>query len=298
MGIWYSNDTIASEIEFVESGDEFVIIQRKNGNSSYCFKKYGDSVAVTGMMPNWPPLDCIINLLDNKTLVIYYFHFFSSKDYSSKIYSADMPITHPFIKDSTNNTFPVGVPFCVSYSHEEQVDFGAVYQTSKSDGELTDVFETNENYERDTGRLLERSFVRKHLLPDAKYIYRIDDESKDTLLALPIEEYLNSEFYALQLILHSYMYYAVVYERIFDAGLRSSEKYLCTFTPSGKYISRIRIASFIYSGTGISKSGARVPWFPIEKGCINSDLTINVKSESKTEKKFKIVNDGKIVQTK
>jgi hypothetical protein len=249
-------------------------------------------------MPNWPPLDCILNLPDKKTLVIYLFHFSSSKEYSSRIYSADMPVTYPFIKDSTINALPIGVPICVSYSNEEKIDFGSVYHTRETDGELTDVFETNENFERDKSRLLLPSFVKQHLLPDTKFIYNIDEKSKDTLLKLPIEEYLNSDFYALQLILHTYMYYAVIYERIFDAGLKSSQKYLCTFTPTGKFISRIRIASFIYSGTAISNSGARVPWFLIEEGCINSDLSVNRKSESTGETKFKIQPGGYIIEVK
>lgn len=211
-GIWYSTDTKAHEVEFVAYGDIVAILQRMNGTLSYSFQQFGDSVSVWGTMPNWPPFYCILNLLDNKKLEIKFYQYLGSREFHSVTYSAVMPITHTFLKDPNSKGFPKGVPFCVGYSHKEQVDFGAIYHTTKMDGELTDVFESNENFVRDSSQLLNQSFVKQHLLPDTKFIYTIDDISKDTLLVLPLEDYLNSDFYAGQLVLHSYMYYAVIYE--------------------------------------------------------------------------------------
>ncbi len=207
-------------------------------------------------------------------------------------------LTHYFIEEYPQNIFPNGVPFCVNYSHEEQVDFGAIYTTDTTDGEISDTYETNENYEKDSNKLLAKDYVRQHLLPDTKFIYTIDNKNKDTLFALPIDDYLNSDFYAMHTVLKSNKFYAVTYERIFANELRSSEKFLCTFSKSEKFISRILIASFIYSGTGYSYSGARVPWFPHEQGCINKDRTINFLSPNHGDKNYKIQADGQIVEAK
>ncbi len=203
--------------------------------------------------------------------------------------------TSPFLKQFKQTSLPV----CIKYTHEEQIYFGAIYHTDTIDGELQDVFEKNDNYQKDSLLLLSKEFVKMHLLPNTKYIYRIDDNKKDTLGSELIDDYLNSDFYAISSIPTVNTFHIVIYERIFSiSDIRSSEKFICTITKSGKFIYRNLIASFTFSGTSITNSGGRVPWFPLEYGCINRDLTINKSSENYGEIKYKILPDGKIVITK
>ena len=208
------------------------------------------------------------------------------------------------VNGQTETTFikqfkPDSLPFCISYSHDEQVYFGAIYHTDTIEGEAQDVFEKNDNYQKDSSLLLTKEFVKQHLLPNTKFIYTLDDKSKDTLVKEPIGDFLNSDFYAISSPISTKSFYLVLYERVFAiSGIPSSEKFICTFTKNGKFISRTLIASFVFSGTGLSVSGARVPWFPDENGCINKDMTIKFTSRIHGEKKYKIQTDGKIVETK
>lgn len=192
----------------------------------------------------------------------------------------------------------VKLPICVAYSHDEQVYFGAIYETDTIDGEAQNVFEQNENYQKDSSLLLSKEFVKQHLLPNTNFIYTLDEKSKDTLFTEPIENYLNSDFYAISSPLTTKGFYVVLYERLFTNSLLSSEKYICTFNKKGIFISRALIASFVFSGTGLSDSGVRVPWYPDESGCIRKDLTINFTSSEKGNKKYKIQSDGNIVEVK
>ncbi|MBK9482685.1 MAG: hypothetical protein IPO02_12065 [Bacteroidetes bacterium] len=194
---------------------------------------------------------------------------------------------------------PDSLPMCLSYSHDEQVYFGAIYHTDTIEGEAQDVFEKNDSYQKDSSLLLTKEFVKQHLLPNSKFICTLDDKNKDTLVKEPIDDYLNSDFYAISSLLTTKSFYVVLYERVFAiSGIPSSEKYICTFTKNGIFISRNLIASFVFSGTGLSISGARVPWFPDENGCIYEDLSIKSTSPVHGEKKHKIQTDGKIVETK
>lgn len=203
-----------------------------------------------------------------------------------------------FIEEYPQDTFPCGIPFCVNYSHEEQVDFGAIYRTDTIEGELQDIYELNESFERDSMRILPKDFVKLHLLPATKFIYSINSKNKDTTLSESLDEYLKADFYAWQLVVKTTMYYGVIYERIFAEGLRSSEKFLSTFDISGNFISRIKIATFIFNGTGYSSSSQRVPWFPLEHGCIQKDLKVKFISQEHGEKNYKIEANGEIVELK
>ena len=90
-----------------------------------------------------------------------------------------------------------------------------------------------------------------------------------------------------------------VCERIFENSMDSSEKYFCTFSKKGKFISRVVLASYIYSGTGTSISGERFPWFPEKDGCIEKDLIINIPEDNPGEKeKYKINRKGQIIAIK
>lgn len=193
---------------------------------------------------------------------------------------------------------PDSLPICVSYTYDEQVYFGAIYHTDTIEGEAQDVFEKNESYQKDSSLLLTKEVVKHYLLPKTQFIYTIDDKSKDTLFKVPIDEYLNADFYAISLLLTTSSFYMVLYERVFaQGGIPSSEKFICVFTKEGKFISRTLIASFVFSGTGYSVSGARVPWFSDESACINKNMIIKFTSRIHGEKKYKIQTNGKIVET-
>ncbi len=211
---------------------------------------------------------------------------------------ANGQVNQYFIEEYPQDTFPCGIPFCVSYSHEEQVDFGAIYHTDTIEGELQDIFESNELFERDSMRLLPKDFVKLHLLPLTKLLDSTDSKNKDSTPGESLDEYLKADFYARQLVVKTTMYYGVIYERIFAEGLRSSEKFLSTFDISGNFISRIKIASFIFNGTGFSSSGQRVPWFPLEYGCIQKDLKIKFISQEHGNKNYKIEANGEIIEIK
>jgi hypothetical protein len=163
----------------------------------------------------------------------------------------------------------------------------------KSKNEL----QKNDNYQKDSLLLLSKEFVKLHLLPNRKYIYRIDDNKKDTLSSELIDDYLNSDFFAISSIPTANAFHIVIYERIFSiSDIQSSEKFICTVTKSGKFISRNLIASFTFCGTSMSNSGSRVPWFPEEYGCITKGLSINFFSESHGKKRYKILPDGRIIE--
>ena len=202
---------------------------------------------------------------------------------------------------------PTTLPICVDYSHQEQIYFGAIYHTDtiyaddagSTEFELVDVMVESGNYEKDTTLLLTQAAVKKYLLPNSAHIFTINPESGDTLYSTPVGEYLNSDFYAISRVLNTNRYYGVIYERIFYvSGIKSSEKYFCTISKQGNFISRIRIASFVYSGTGIGSSGVRVPWFPHQQGCIKKNSTIAFPSDYNQETLYKISADGSIVKTK
>lgn len=214
-----------------------------------------------------------------------------------------IPLTFIAFGQSSTNFIekfkPKSLPTCVSYSYEEQVYFGAIYHTETIKGEAQDIFKKNKNYQKDSSLLLTIEFVKQHLLPNTKYICTIDDKNKDTLDKELIEDYLNSDFYSISSLLTTSSFHMVLYERIFSiSGIPSSEKFICTFTKNGEFVSRSLISSFAFNGTGLSISGARVPWFPVENGCINNDMTIKFTSRIHGDKKYKIETDGKIIETK
>jgi hypothetical protein len=210
---------------------------------------------------------------------------------------ANGQVNQYFIEEYPQDTFPCGIPFCVSYSHEEQVDFGAIYHTDTIEGELQDVYESNENFERDTMRILPKDFVKLHLLSATPFISS-DFKNKDSALTVQLNDFLNADFFGLHVVLKTKMYYGVIYERVFAEGMRSSEKMFCTFGTNGKFISSIKIASFIFNGTGYSSSGQRVPWFPLEYGCIQKDLKIKFISQEHGDKNYKIEANGEIIEIK
>ena len=199
------------------------------------------------------------------------------------------------------------LPDSIGYSYNDMVYFGAIYHTdtvAEQDGdstyiELVDVYEKSENYHNDQSLLIDKEFVKQYLLPDAKYIYYINERG-DTTYSEPIDDYLNSEFYAMNLLITTKNYYGVTYERLFSSGdIPSSEKYFCTFSKTGRFISRIEIASFVFSGTGFSDSGARFPWFKEVTGCISKDMTIDVTHvDDSTGVKYKVRSDGTIQEIK
>ena len=212
------------------------------------------------------------------------------------------------LKDFTEKFSPDTLPNCIDYSYDEKVHFGAIYHTDTvmvKDNDTTylkleDVFETNEDYKNDTALRLEKKLVKEYLVPDAKFIDHKDDANSDTLYSEPTNDYLSSEFYAISLLVETKKFYGVTYERLFSSGdLPSSEKYFCTYSKTGRFISRILIASFVFSGTGFNDSGARVPWFPEVTGCINKDLTIKVThTDNGNMVRYMVQDDGIIRKLK
>lgn len=189
---------------------------------------------------------------------------------------------------------PKTLPICFTYSLDEQKYFGAVYHVDtvlvKYDDstkmELQEVYETTK-YKKASKLKLSTSFIKTHINTDTEFLDDTENSAEDNSE--------NSTYYAINLILKNKSIYALTYERIFmSQGIPSSEKILCTYNLNGKLISKITVASFIFSGTGTGESGAKVPWFPIEKSCIDKNLI--VKFDIGNE--YKIGIDGKIVQTK
>lgn len=81
LGTWVSNDSLQREIEFVDKGG-YVDIEPANLIHPYSFRKVTDSVSVTGCAMNWPPYDCILNLVDSSTMELWYFTYHSTQPYT------------------------------------------------------------------------------------------------------------------------------------------------------------------------------------------------------------------------
>ena len=80
IGNWYTTDSSASMISFINISNYFVDIEgfnhRVGGN--YSFRVYGDSMTVNGTAPNWPPYNCSLRLLNNNHLEIEFYQFLST----------------------------------------------------------------------------------------------------------------------------------------------------------------------------------------------------------------------------
>lgn len=76
LGIWNPVDTSFKNVEFVKQ-DSYIMIKVDSQHAGYTFNIENDSVYVNGVLPNWPPYDCILILKDATTLEINYFQYFS-----------------------------------------------------------------------------------------------------------------------------------------------------------------------------------------------------------------------------
>ncbi len=189
---------------------------------------------------------------------------------------------------------PKAIPTCFTYTRDEQIYFGAVYHLDtvsvKYDDstklEIQEVYETTK-YKKDPKLKLSESFIAKYINADTESLNDTENNTDDNST--------NTSYYAINLILKNKSIYIITYERIFASqGIPSSEKILCTYNLNGKLISKIKVASFIFSGTGTGESGAKVPWFPIQKSCIDKNLTVKVDIGNE----YKISADGKVAQIK
>jgi hypothetical protein len=98
-------------------------------------------------------------------------------------------------------------------------------------------------------------------------------------------------------------FYALLYEKYFlVSGMSSAEKYLVTIDSCGKFISKLMLASCVYSGTSIYSDpddpGAydRRPWYPINFGNIDKDRSITIYFEENAKQgKYKIDKEGNII---
>lgn len=75
LGTWKLNDS--TQIEFVKQHN-LMVLEPKTHVNNYTFFISNDSVSAKGMAINWPPYDCILNLIDANTLEIKYLYFYSS----------------------------------------------------------------------------------------------------------------------------------------------------------------------------------------------------------------------------
>ena len=191
------------------------------------------------------------------------------------------------------------LPISITYSFEEQVFFGAVYHndtTYEKEGDSTilvieEVYDTN-SYQKDSTLLIDRNLAQKYLLDKNEPVYYIEDwANNDTAY---------SSYYAVCKFDVSNKYYGLIYERLFMAQYYpASEKFICVFNKKGKLVSKCRIASFIYGGSGIGDSGGRVPWFPYEESVIDKNFKITIhNSYGDPDKSYKIEQNGEIVPEK
>lgn len=80
IGDWYTDDSLAYKISFININNYFVDIDGiRHGAGNYSFRIYGDSISVNGTAPNWPPYDCTLKLLNKKCLEIEFYQFFSTE---------------------------------------------------------------------------------------------------------------------------------------------------------------------------------------------------------------------------
>ena len=75
LGIWKLNDS--TQIEFVKQYN-MMVLEPKTHVNNFTFHISNDSVSTKGMAINWPPYDCLLNLIDANTLEIRYYHFLSN----------------------------------------------------------------------------------------------------------------------------------------------------------------------------------------------------------------------------
>jgi hypothetical protein len=80
IGNWYTTDSSASKISFINISNYFVDIEGFNHGvgGNYSFRVYGDSMSVNGTAPNWPPYNCSLRLLKNNHLEIEFYQFLST----------------------------------------------------------------------------------------------------------------------------------------------------------------------------------------------------------------------------
>lgn len=178
------------------------------------------------------------------------------------------------------------LPLCLTYSQQEKVSFGAVYEADTvevveddtSYFEIVDRYLEND-YTRDTAKLIGKKYFGFNISPEDPYM-------KDR----PVE------VYAGQLVLNTSAFYGVTAEILYTTayGIPSSEKHLYTIDKKGNLVSDIVLASFIFSGTGTGSSGAKVPFFQLLEGCVENDRTI--RTEGSIASMYRILENGKIVR--
>lgn len=195
------------------------------------------------------------------------------------------------------------LPLCIEYSQEERAYFDPPIISDDSvlvEDEDTSFYEyeiewaERGDYIRGDDDVLPIENIKKILLPAGEFIHFYDD-SGSILFSEPLEEYLEpSEFYPIALLAKTPKFNVVVYERIYNISYLSSEKFLCTFSKEGKFISRVLIASCAHSGSYTHDSGGRFPWYPEESGCVDKELNITFTNYQEEIKKYKIDADGVI----
>jgi hypothetical protein len=143
--------------------------------------------------------------------------------------------------------------------------------------------------------LLSEEYVRHYLFLNADSVYQTNIWSLDTVGRESMETYLsNNQFYVLDTVLSTTLFSGLVIERIESNG---SEKYFCTFIKSGNLIiSMISIAFNLRSGSYTNEEGGRSPFWAEKKACISKDLVLTTEDGQSTIRKYKILDNGKVVK--
>ena len=80
VGTWQTTDSSISEIEFFWNGS--VLSLGKDQWNSYKFIKF-DALAmpsILGGIARWPPLDCIVDVVDSNTIAIVFLSVYNNND--------------------------------------------------------------------------------------------------------------------------------------------------------------------------------------------------------------------------
>lgn len=102
LGSWTSIDSSKTRIEFADD-NYYMIIKPKEHVDYYRFTKEKDSVSVSGVAANWPPYDCILNLINNDTLEIKYYQYFSTQTFDVIYTRAYVPVEISISDNTTKN---------------------------------------------------------------------------------------------------------------------------------------------------------------------------------------------------
>ena len=77
-GVWESQDTFHSKIEFIVTKYDVHLLPKVHVNPFSFNLKDSTKVSAKGMALNWPPYDCVISYISEKKLEIIFYDFMHS----------------------------------------------------------------------------------------------------------------------------------------------------------------------------------------------------------------------------